>query len=235
MNKKVYDSDYKILKSIADDICEIVGLSKNERVSLAISGGGTGKALFSFLADNYKDNIAWGKIDFFWVDERCVSPESSESNYRDAKILLFDPLGIPDENIFRIRGEELDLQDELTRYSDIVKNRLENNSEKIPVFDVIILGMGEDGHTASIFPYNINLIDEKSIFVTSRHPVTGQNRITMTGGLILAAKNILLPVPGESKRELIHEILNDLDVSKIKYPIARIIDAGENLIVYYRI
>ncbi|MDP3583273.1 MAG: 6-phosphogluconolactonase, partial [Ignavibacteria bacterium] len=136
--------------------------------TVALSGGSTPKAIFKYLATNYKDKIVWNKIKFFWGDERCVPADHPDSNYLMTKENLFDEIEIPAENIFMIDGENIPA-DEAVRYSSIIKENVVLK-DSFPKFNLILLGLGEDGHTASIFPNQIELLNSKNICEVAQHP-----------------------------------------------------------------
>lgn len=172
--------------------------------NLALSGGETAKQMFSLWADEYRAKMNWKNIRFFWVDERCVPPSDKESNYGHANRLLFKPLGIPPENVHRIHGE-VEPGTEAMRYSRIVKEYLPRHGQ-LPYFDCIILGIGGDAHTASIFPDTLPLLTDSRNYAVSQHPATGQYRVTMTGPLILNDSPLLVPVLGAGKATLIEDL-----------------------------
>ncbi|MDL2222354.1 6-phosphogluconolactonase [Parabacteroides sp. OttesenSCG-928-N08] len=172
----------------------------NGNFHLALSGGETAKRMFSLWVKGYRERIDWSKIHFYWVDERCVPPTDPESNYGEAKRLLFDPLQIPEQQIHRIRGEE-EPGVEARRYAAVVKELLPRY-EGLPAFDAIILGVGTDFHTASIFPHTMELLHEERYYAVSTHP-SGQLRVTMTGPLLLNHVPLLVPLLGSEKQELL--------------------------------
>lgn len=173
--------------------------------SLALSGGSTPKDVFEFIASNFKNKINWSKVIIFWGDERCVSPESDESNYKMASDSLLNRIQIPDTNIFRIKGEN-DPVTEAKRYSEIVSKLIPSVNGN-PQFDLIMLGLGEDGHTASIFPNNIHLFDSKNLFEVSEHPDTKQKRITATGKIINNSKAVFFIATGRNKSEKVYRVI----------------------------
>ena len=173
------------------------------------------KGIFEYLAAHHQNTIGWHKVKFFWGDERCVPPTDSESNYKMAYESLLSRLQIPASNIFRIRGEN-DPQNEATEYSEIVKKQLPQTN-KIPKFDLIMLGLGEDGHTASIFPNQKSLLESEKIYASAVHPETGQKRITLTGKVINNASTIVFIVTGNNKAKVVDEIINQKDNYK-NYP-----------------
>lgn len=217
--------DYKIYPSalaIADVIAkEFANLSKSDtKKTIALSGGSTPKLLFSILASEYANSIEWTNLLFFWVDERCVSHASPESNYGVAKQLLFDKIMLPPENIFPVDGEN-EPADEAIRYAQLIEAncKIEN---KFPRFNLILLGMGTDGHTASIFPHEIELISAPTSCVVGTHPESGQKRISLSGSLINAAKKVLFIVTGADKSSLVFDIIK-LKNNFETYPASRII------------
>lgn len=174
-------------------------------LNLALSGGDTPGAVFRALAGKYRDKINWAGIRVFWVDERCVPPSSGESNYNAARANLLKRINIPGENVFRIKGERPPLS-EAARYSALADGLLPRGSGG-PRFDLLLLGLGEDGHTASIFPGNIGLFGSKRLFEVSRHPETGRKRVTATGRLINSAAQVFFLVTGERKADRAAQII----------------------------
>lgn len=200
------------------NICK-ESISKSGQINIAISGGNTPKLLFEILAEKFKDNIEWGKVNIYWTDERCVSPDNDESNFGMTGKYLFSKIIIPEGNIHRIYGEN-DPAVEAVRYADEIKNNLKQGNG-IPKFDLILLGMGEDGHTASIFPDQMDLLNSDNVCAVAVHPVSGQKRITLTGKVINNADKIYFLVTGKSKAEVMKEILEKKN-GYLKYPAAHI-------------
>ncbi|MDX2443132.1 MAG: 6-phosphogluconolactonase [Bacteroidales bacterium] len=184
---------------------KVKAIPEGQFFSIALSGGSTPRAVFQYLALNYKTQIPWKKILVFWGDERCVPPESEESNYRMANESLLDQVPIPGSNIFRIMGEARP-SNELERYAKLVRQHI-TLVNGIPQFNFIMLGLGNDGHTASIFPGNLDFFNSEKLFEVAEHPQTKQKRITATGKLINQALNVAFLVTGESKAEMVNIIL----------------------------
>lgn len=181
-------------------------LENSEEFHCALSGGSTPKLLFNFLAEHYAESKVWFKLHVYWGDERCVEPTDDESNYKMTKELLLSKVDIPENNVHRIRGEEDPLK-EVTRYTNEIIGSIHANN-KLPVFDLVILGMGDDGHTASIFPHEFDFMTSENICEVATHPTSGQNRITLTGPVINNAREVVFLVTGEGKKERIAEIFN---------------------------
>jgi 6-phosphogluconolactonase len=190
-------------------VCELnrfLNESKNKgtEVHMAFSGGSTPQVVFRQMAIA-TDPADWEHVHFYWGDERCVSPESSQSNYGNARRLFLEALQIPEERIHPIRGDE-DPEEEAARYGSLLAERLPKVNG-YPVFDWVWLGLGEDGHTASIFPHELHLWKSEKPCVVARHPVTGQKRITVTGGVINQARRVAFLVSGKTKSKVVNEIV----------------------------
>lgn len=213
MNTKIFDTAQHAVEQIAQ---EFVQYSKQNRVvHISLSGGSTPKLLFKTLAQEpFKSEVRWGNLHFWWGDDRMVEPNDPESNYGEVKKLLFDHISIPTENIHRIRGEE-NVEQELARFSQELTACVPNLE-----FDWIILGMGNDGHTASLFPHQTDF-DDQNVAVIAKHPETGQIRISKTAKLIEQAKRITYLVTGEAKADILKEIQTALP-ENLPYPAAKI-------------
>jgi 6-phosphogluconolactonase len=161
--------------------------------------------VFKYLASNCKEIIPWERILIFWSDERCVSPESEESNYRMAREYLLDYVPVPSGNIFRIMGEKYP-DSESNRYSETVRKFVPANSG-IPQFDLIMLGLGDDGHTASIFPGKQMIAESEKLFAETENPYTKQKRITANYTIINQASTIVFLVTGNAKAEILAKVI----------------------------
>lgn len=187
--------------------------------TVALSGGSTPKAVFQFLAEHYKNKIEWNKIKFFWGDERCVPADHPDSNYLMTKENLFNKIDISSSNIFAVDGNNKP-ENEAVRYSNIIKENVEIVNG-LPKFDILFLGLGEDGHTASIFPDQMNLLTSVSICEAAQHPSLCQKRITLTGKVINNAWQIVFLVTGNSKSVIVDTIINRKDGFE-KFPASHI-------------
>jgi len=178
----------------------------NNFVSIALSGGRTPKAIFDELAKSYANSINWSKVLLFWADERCVSPTDEQSNYKMTVDHLLSKVSIPKGNIYRILSE-LSPKTAANFYQTLLKEKLPIVNG-LPQFDIMLLGMGNDGHTASIFPYEIQLWDNNNLCVVATHPESGQKRVSLTGDIINNAKEIYFLVTNEGKATKLNEIIN---------------------------
>ena len=203
--------DVHVFPSVREMACrlaqELEKMAKERTIAVALSGGDTPKPFLAFLAQEYARKIDWPNIHFYWADERCVPASHPESNYGMAKERLFDRIPIPVCNIHRIVGEN-DPVTEAARYSEEIKSNLER-LEGIPRFDLILLGIGTDGHTASIFPDQMHLLHSEQECEVALHPRSGQKRITLTGRVIDHASRIVFLATGEAKSYAIEKVLSE--------------------------
>ncbi len=195
---------YPDVSAIGDRLAEFLYKSTEQRISFVLSGGDTPRKIFNHLGKNHA-SLPWHNIDFFWGDERCVPPDHPESNYLMAKMHLFDTILPGSSNIHRIHGEDKP-ETEIPRYRKEIFEFVQLENQK-PVFDVMMLGVGEDGHTASIFPDQLHLLYSENICELAIHPQTGRKRITLTGPVIKMAKNILFIATGKNKSDIISRII----------------------------
>jgi 6-phosphogluconolactonase len=209
---------------MADSLCEIFRNHiaeqnrQKDQINIAFSGGTTPALFFEKLAAKQKNPETatdWSKIHVFWVDERCVPPGDQDSNYGMTKKTLLDVLSLPERQVHRIHGED-NPQKEATRYENEIRLAL-GKPEGIPVFDWIFLGMGDDGHTASIFPDRPELLDSPALCAVSLHPGSGQYRVTLTGAVIMHARRISFVVTGANKSLVIRQIMHKEPEAK-RYP-----------------
>lgn len=211
---KIFSTPYELAEKFAEDLISMIKESarKGNHLSVALSGGSTPELLFSLLGDHFSKSAPWENVHFFWGDERCVPPENPESNFGVAYRRFFKKISIPPENIHRILGEE-DPEKEASRYSEEITDNTMNR-DSLPLFDLIILGMGEDGHTASIFPGRLELFRSDKICEVAKHPVTLQKRITLSGRVINNADSVVFLVTGKRKADIVKSILKGGETAK---------------------
>jgi 6-phosphogluconolactonase len=179
------------------------------RARIAISGGSTPKAAFELLGDPgqpWRARMQWDKLDLYWVDERCVPPDDQESNYRMTREALLDRVPLRPEQIHRMEGE-LDPERAASRYESELRNSFRLEGAELPRFDLIALGMGPDGHTASLFPHTPAL-HEMGRLVTANHVAQKDTwRITLTWPVINRANSVFFLVDGSDKAQILNEVL----------------------------
>lgn len=224
INKMPTTHIFKNNEAVAEAFADFLQkeIAKSEKINIALSGGSTPKVLFDILAKKYTNKIDWKKVHFYWGDERCVAPTDDESNFKMTHEKLLQHINIPLGNIHRVLGEN-DPIEEANRYGKLIEWSLFLKNS-LPVFDLIILGMGSDGHTASIFPHQIELLEAEKTCAVAIHPDSGQRRITLTGKVINAAKQVHFLVTGASKNSVVKEIFSKTG-NYITYPAAHIENA----------
>jgi 6-phosphogluconolactonase len=226
---RVFPTPEALAQSIATILIrDLDRIEADHFYTVALSGGTTPEYIYRYLSDFYAERISWEKLLVFWGDERCVPPEERESNYRMAYESLLQNVPIPDVNVFRIRGEN-DPAAEAKQYSDLVSSVVPFFNG-IPQFDLMLLGLGDDGHTASIFPDRPDLLTTQQLFDVAVKPGTLQKRITATGRLINNSSRIYFIVTGRKKAPLVAEIIEAKGGSE-RYPAARI-NPGSGQIVW---
>ena len=176
---------------------------------LALSGGSTPKAVFKLLADPAQPFLAtvpWDKLQLFWVDERCVPPDNAESNFGVCRDLLLSKVSLPSSQVFRMEGE-LDPEEAASRYESKLRNTFKLEGAELPAFDLVVLGMGPDGHTASLFP-NTAALDEMNRLVVANHVAQKDTwRITLTWPVINQAHEVAFWMDGPEKTDVLAEVL----------------------------
>ncbi|HKY52736.1 MAG TPA: 6-phosphogluconolactonase [Anaerolineales bacterium] len=186
---------------------------------VTLNGGSTPTRLFQLLGTDYRDKVDWSKLHVFWGDERCVPPEDPESSYGQAREALLSHVPIPDSNIHRIKGE-LGPVEGSKEYSLILKNFASPPLDR-PRFDLVYLGMGEDGHTASLFPGSPINVSEPTMPVTAHYQDRPANRVTLTPVVFNDAHTVAFMATGEKKAITLAEVLSDR-YNPEQYPAQRI-------------
>lgn len=186
---------------------------------VALNGGGTPNRLFELLATDYAAKVDWSKVHVFWGDERCVPPEDSGSSYGQALGILLRRVPVPDSNIHRIKGE-LGPSDASKDYSATLRE-FASPPLDWPRFDLVYLGMGEDGHTASLFPGSPVQTSESTLPVTAHYQDRPASRVTLTPLVFNSARLVVFMASGEKKADTLAEVLSNR-YNPALYPAQRI-------------
>ncbi len=194
-------------------------IESGESFKVAISGGQTPKGFFELLGSQRgAEAIRWDKVELFWVDERCVGPDAEASNYRLAAETFLNKVPIPDDNVHRMPGESGDYAQTMRAYEDVIRRVFNLTPAQIPQFDLIILGMGPDGHIGSLFRNSYALFDTNDL-VSVVYCMDGDyNRITLTHPVLCAAAHLVILVSGPEKAGIIKEVLQS-EQDQVKYPV----------------
>jgi 6-phosphogluconolactonase len=182
------------------------------RFTVALSGGSTPRGLYNLLAEMKPGSIPWDKIYFFWGDERHVPPDHPESNYRMAREALLSKILVPARNIFRIHGED-DAARAAADYSRDLQTFFQLQAGQFPRFDLILLGIGPDGHTASLFPDSAALNDNEHLVVANWVEKFKSYRITFTYPVLNHAASVIFLVSGKDKASIIQAIFENRDAN----------------------
>lgn len=204
-------------------------IAKRGRFTFALSGGTTPGRMYSLLtSEPYRSQIDWGAVHLFWSDERCVLPEDPQSNYHLAQEVLLSKLNLRPDQIHRVPAERPDRQQASADYEAEIRKVLGGD---LPAFDLIQLGMGPEAHTASLFPHQPALREEKRLIMPVSVPKPPPDRLTFTPPLLRAARHLLFLAIGADKAAALHEVLEGADNPE-EYPTQGIVKQAKGEVVW---
>jgi 6-phosphogluconolactonase len=204
----VYPDRSRFIDGAADFIVDLAAqaIAERGRFTIALSGGGTPRPIYARLASaDYRDRIDWDKVHLFFGDERCVPPDDTHSNFHMAREALLDHVPLLPDQIHRIQGE-LDPAQAALSYEQEIQRLFRTST--FPAFDLICLGLGDNGHTASLFPGTASLREKERWIVPQYVEVMASWRITFTAPLINAAHHVAFLVEGVGKTEVLWRVLD---------------------------
>jgi 6-phosphogluconolactonase len=202
-------------------VLAIEASASSGRFTVALSGGSTPRAMYSLLATSgFAERIPWPKVHLFWGDERCVPPDHPDSNYRMVRESLLSKISIPSENVHRMAGEK-DPKMAAADYEEQLITFFRLSEGAPPRFDLILLGLGEDGHTASLFPESDALNETQRLVATTYLPKLNAHRLTLTLPVLNESAEIYFLVAGKNKAAIVKELLGT-DPTIAKFPAQRI-------------
>ena len=199
---------------------------------VAISGGSTPKLLFQLLADPerpFLKQLPWEHLQLFWVDERCVPPTDQDSNYGMTDAAMLSKVPLPAANVHRMEGE-LDPQEAASRYEAEIRTAFRLEGAETPTFDLILLGLGPDGHTASLFPHTEALDEMARIVIANHVPQKDTWRLTLTWPVIIQGRDVAFLIEGAEKAEMVQTIWSGAYEPET-YPAQMIRPAGGKLLL----
>ena len=208
----VFDERDALNRAVAEHFVQGIQAAVTARgaARIALSGGNSPKPVFSLMADPqgpYRAVVPWDRLWVFWVDERCVPPDDADSNYGAARALLLERVPLPPERAIRIEGE-LAPDEAAARYESAIRGHFRLEGAEVPIFDVVHLGMGPDGHTASLFPHTEALHEMGRIAVANEVPQQKQSRrVTLTWPAINAARDVFFMIDGADKADPLGRVL----------------------------
>ena len=186
----------------------IAAVKARGQARVAISGGSTPKSMFKLLSDpeqSFLAEVPWSSIQLFWVDERCVPPDDPDSNYGMTKAAMLDKVPLPAANIHRMEGE-LDPEEAASRYESEIRNTFKLEGAETPTFDLVLLGLGPDGHTASLFPHTEGLNEMSRICIANHVPQKDTWRMTLTWPVITQGREVAFLIEGAEKTEMVKTV-----------------------------
>jgi 6-phosphogluconolactonase len=198
---RVFSRPEDLFEAAAEEFIRLANAAVREKghFDVALSGGSTPKALFSVLASKPAGTIPWNEIRFFWGDERHVPPDHPDSNYRMANEAMLSLVPIDPRNVFRVPSEIPDAGAAAAQYEQTLRSAFQTGKDGVPTFDLILLGLGPDGHTASLFPGTKALHEKSRLVVANWVDKFKTDRITFTLPVINHAANVMFLVAGKDK------------------------------------
>jgi 6-phosphogluconolactonase len=215
MTTNIYPDAAETARALIRFILKIAEETSREEVNIALSGGSTPALMFDLWAEEFADQTPWQRLRLYWVDERCVAPDHTESNYGMTRKHLLSKVPLTADQVFRIQGENAPEQ-EARRYGDFVAARLPQE-DGYPMFDLVQLGAGDDGHTSSIFPGQEALLTTEAIYAVGTHPTSGQQRVALTGQPILRATHVAFLMTGAAKAPILRDLRSSVDTGPAAY------------------
>jgi 6-phosphogluconolactonase len=222
-----------LFHAAAEDVIQAAtaAVAKRGRFTIALSGGSTPRSLFTLIAANASASLPWEQVFFFWGDERHVPPTDPESNYRMAQETLLSKIPVPTANIFRIPAEKPDASAAAEAYEQTLRGFFDPAPGEFPRFDLILLGMGPDGHTASLFPETAALQERSRLVVANWVEKLNASRFTLTLPVLNAARRVFFLVSGTDKAPALREVLEGKAAGE-RFP-AKLVQPGDGQLVWF--
>jgi 6-phosphogluconolactonase len=223
----------ELFEAAAEEVVRAANQAVTERgrFTIALSGGSTPKNLYTLLATNARTSLPWDRMYFFWSDERHVPPDDPESNYRMAEEAILSKIPVAAGNVFRVPAENPDAAAAAEAYEQTLRKFFAVEAGQVPRFDLILLGMGPDGHTASLFPETAALREKSRLVVANRVEKLKTSRITFTLPLLNAARCVAFLVSGTDKASALHEVLEG-NAQGEQYP-AKLVQPSDGKLIWF--
>jgi 6-phosphogluconolactonase len=216
---RILTTPQELFEAAAEEVLRAAkeAVAQRGRFTIALSGGSTPKNLFNLLATNARNVLPWDRTFFFWGDERHVPPTDPDSNYRMADEAMLSKIPVAAGNVFRIAAENPDADGAAEAYEQTLRKFFQLEPGQIPVFDLILLGMGPDGHTASLFPESAGLQEKKRLVIANWIEKLKTSRLTLTLPVLNAARCVAFLVSGTDKATVLKTVLEE-DAPGEQYP-----------------
>ena len=216
---RILTTPQELFEAAAEEVVRAAheAVAQRGRLTIALSGGSTPKNLFNLLATNARTTLPWDRMFFFWGDERHVPPTDAESNYRMVEETMLSKIPVPSGNVFRIAAENPNAATAAEAYEQTLRKFFQLGPGQVPIFDLILLGMGPDGHTASLFPGTAGLQEKSRLVIANWVDKLKANRITLTLPVLNAARCVAFLVSGTDKASVLRTVLEE-DAPAEQYP-----------------
>jgi 6-phosphogluconolactonase len=217
---RILTTPQELFSAAAEEVVRTAteAVSQRGRFTIALSGGSTPKQLYNLLATNARTTLPWDRMYFFWGDERHLPPTDPDSNYRMVEEAMLSKVPVPASNVFRLRAENPDADAVAEEYEKTLRKFFQTGSTEVPRFDLILLGMGPDGHTASLFPGTAALQEKSRLVVANWVEKLKTNRLSLTLPVLNAGRCVMFLVSGTDKASVLRTVLEDKNASGEQYP-----------------
>jgi 6-phosphogluconolactonase len=217
---RILTTPQELFEIAAEEVvrCAQEAVAGRGRFTIALSGGSTPNSLFNLLATNARSVLPWDHTFFFWGDERHVPPTDPDSNYRMADETMLSKIPVAAGNVFRMPAENPDADSAAREYEATLRKFFQLEPGQVPIFDLILLGMGPDGHTASLFPGTAGLQEKSRLVIANWVEKLKTSRLTLTLPVLNAARCVAFLVSGTDKAAVLRTVLEDEDAPAEQYP-----------------
>lgn len=228
---RILSTPQELFSAAAEEVVKAANeaVAARGRFTIALSGGSTPKSLYNLLATNARTVLPWDKMFFFWGDERHVPPTDPESNYRMTEEAMLSKVPVPPGNVFRIQAENPDADAVAAEYEKTLRKFFKLDSGAVPHFDLILLGLGPDGHTASLFPGTAALKEKSRLVVANWVEKLKTHRLSLTLPALNAGRCVAFLVSGTDKATVLKTVLEE-DAPGEQYPAKLVRPSDGNLI-----
>lgn len=230
---RVLTTPQDLFAAAAEEIVRLANeaVAERGRFTIALSGGSTPKSLYTLLATNARTMLPWEQMFFFWGDERHAPPTDPDSNYRMANEALLSKVSVPPANVFRVPAENPEAATVAKEYESTLKRFFQTEAGQFPRFDLILLGMGPDGHTASLFPGTAGLAERSRWVIANWVEKLKTHRLSFTLPVLNAARCVAFLVSGTDKAQVLKSVLQE-NVAGEQYP-AKMVQPVDGRLVWF--
>jgi 6-phosphogluconolactonase len=231
---RILTTPQELFGAAAEEVvrCANEAVAARGKFTIALSGGSTPKSLYTLLATNARNTLPWDRTFFFWGDERHVPPTDSESNYHMVSEAMLSKIPVPPGNVFRVPAENPDAAAAAEAYEKTLQKFFQVAANEVPRFDLILLGLGPDGHTASLFPGTAALHEKSRLFVANWVEKLKAHRLSLTLPVLNAGRTVAFLVSGTDKAGVLQTVLEDAKASGEQYP-AKLVQPKDGRLIWF--